>query len=184
MSFCTVGEAFDNPLRQQIDKFEREHNKNNIFPTQQDESYFDVNGTNISNLKTTDGSGSSFLSSDSEFTDSKFTNSDNSSFYSSETNVKGNKSNKNIHDYSHEYYVQNYIKYMFFLENSNLSKNEVKNIQEHIRTCNFCKNETLLRMKSNETTNIMDFENIKELTIIILVAVIIIILIILFISKS
>lgn len=187
MSYCDVAEAFDNPLRKQLEQFENENNINNYKQYIQGEhnykdnnpSYFDAQGdlkaeTSIESLKndTFDDDSSFDISSDSFSTDLK-------SYASSSSDI----SNNIMHDYSHEYYIRNYINYMFYSDDHKLSKKDINNINDHVRKCKFCKDETLLRMNGkNKTTSkvdkIINLSNIKydikEIVIIVLIGIIII----------
>lgn len=186
MSYCDVDEAFNNPLRKQLEQFENnsiDHYKKYIQGEdnyeQDKQSYFDTQGdlireTSLNSLKNDSFSDdSSFdLSNDSLSTDLK-------SYSSSSSDI----SNKSMHDYSHEYYIRNYINYMFYLDDNKLSKKDINDINDHIRKCKFCKDETLLRMngsisnnqKSNKIINLPNINyDIKEIVIIVLIAIIVI----------
>lgn len=164
MSYCEMDEAFNSPLKKQLDALDNK-----------DQSFFSAQGnltggTDINDLDTT-----TLPSVDMSF-DSSF--SDTNSYATNKTS----SSMLSLKDHSHEYYIRNYINYMYFSGDSKLSKKELNNIHDHIRTCKFCKDETLIRIHGKvETKNNTMIDNyipskINSKDILIFIAITIIIL--------
>jgi len=209
--FSGVYEAFGHPIQNQIDKhigksidyndkysaFDVYNNNNNnpYFTVQGDmESRENIKGTKISDLQVDE---SEIDSSDSLF-DELSTNSTTPSL-SSLPSVSSTSTlsvdHSSIIDRGHEFYIRAFIKDYKDMESFRLSRKEYKDIYEHVKTCQYCKDEIKLRLNGKDVTvnksqdhiinnkpkhnmidnNITD-NNLKELAVVILIGIVIILL--------
>jgi len=164
--FCGVTEAFNSPLKQQIEEMEKENrineykqkmiqevnndrNNNSVgidFFTAQGDMY---QGTPIKNLDNNSLDTSSFFSDSEGFESlpSSMTQLTDSSLKKTLPNKSDNI--EHMVDHSHEYYLRNFLGQTIGGDKIT-DHNTYNDICDHVRTCKYCKDEINLRISGKE----------------------------------
>lgn len=154
--YCAVSEAFDNPLKQQMQQMDRENNiNNNRYMLEQNiDEYQQTNGiyptvadNNIPFFTTQGNMRKDSGTTISELKKKEMCDDDTLSFFDSEYSEDIKQTKPKL---SHSYYINKFMRSIIDDGNDivSLASSQDDELYDHIKSCKYCRNQINIKMKN------------------------------------